>query len=228
MTTKLLDCIEQETGPAPRHTVIWLHGLGADGHDFVPIVPELLSSHLPPVRFIFPHAPQRPVTINQGMTMRAWYDIVGFGPEAHEDLDGIRASRHAIMDLIVRELERGIPSTQIVLAGFSQGCAIALYTGLRMDQPLAGIIGLSGYLPLRNMTATEAHPANASVPIFMAHGTLDPVVDLSRGEISRDMLLELGYAPQWHTYPMPHAVHPQEIADIRDFLVSVLRRDEAL
>lgn len=221
--TDLLDRIEHETGPEPRHAVIWMHGLGADGSDFLPIVPELQAPGMPPVRYVFPHAPVRPVTLNQGMPMRAWYDIFALDSTAREDIDGIRASRHAIMELIAHEVERGIPTDHIVLAGFSQGCAMALYTGLRMDQPLAGIIGLSGYLPLRNTTATERHPANAAVPLFMAHGTMDPVVDLSRGEASRDMLRELGYAPEWHTYPMPHAVHPREIADIRDFLARVLR-----
>uniref|UniRef100_UPI00334182C6 alpha/beta hydrolase n=1 Tax=Castellaniella defragrans TaxID=75697 RepID=UPI00334182C6 len=225
--TDLLDRIEHETGPDPRHAVIWMHGLGADGSDFLPIVPELDGPDMPPVRYVFPHAPVRPVTINQGIPMRAWYDIMAFDPDAREDIDGIRASRQAIMDLVFREIERGIPSTAIVLAGFSQGCAMALYTGLRMDQPLAGIIGLSGYLPLRNTTAAEHHPANAAVPLFMAHGTLDPVVDLSRGEASRDILRDLGYAPEWHTYPMQHAVHPREIADIRDFLARILAPEHA-
>ncbi|MFT0533235.1 alpha/beta hydrolase [Castellaniella hirudinis] len=217
-----LETIERTTGPAPTHSVIWLHGLGADGHDFEPIVPELADPDLPDIRFVFPHAPVRPVSLNQGMPMRAWYDLYGLDRDAREDVDGIRATRRDITALITREAERGIPRERIVLAGFSQGCAMALYTGLRLDQPLAGIIALSGYLPLRNTLAAERHPANAQTPVFMAHGTQDMVVPLAYAETSRDTLQGLGQPLQWQTYPMPHGLHPQELDDIRAFLAQVM------
>ena len=222
-----LETIERTTGPQPTHSVIWLHGLGADGHDFEPIVPEFAHPDLPAIRFVFPHAPVRAVTLNQGVPMRAWYDLYGLDRDAREDVDGIRATRHAVTGLITREAERGIPRERIVLAGFSQGCAIALYTGLRLEHRLAGLIGLSGYLPLRNTTAAEQHPANAGTPVFMAHGTQDMVVPITYAEASRDVLLAQGHAVQWHTYPMPHGLHPRELVDIRDFLVSVFRLDPA-
>ncbi|MBV2180440.1 dienelactone hydrolase family protein [Castellaniella sp. MT123] len=218
----MLETIERTTGPNPTHSVIWLHGLGADGHDFEPVVPELAHPDLPDIRFVFPHAPVRPVTLNQGMSMRAWFDLYGLDRDAHEDIDGIRTTRHAVTDLIAREAERGIPQERIVLAGFSQGCAMALYTGLRLEHRLAGLIGLSGYLPLRNTLAAELHPANAATPIFMAHGTDDMVVPLAFAETSRDAMTRLGCAVEWHTYPMPHGLHPQELDDIRMFLVRVL------
>lgn len=225
MATTPLETIERTTGPNPTHSVIWLHGLGADGHDFEPIVPELAHPGLPDIRFVFPHAPVRTVTLNQGMSMRAWYDLYGLNRDAHEDIDGIRATRQAVTALITREAERGVPREHIVLAGFSQGCAMALYTGLRLEHRLAGLIGLSGYLPLRNTLAAELHPANGSTPIFMAHGTHDMVVPLTYAETSRDALTRLGCAVEWHTYPMPHGLHPQELDDIRAFLIRVLNTD---
>ena len=221
-TPSLLDCIEHETGPEPAHCVIWLHGLGADGHDFAPIVPEL---HLPAslaVRFIFPHATIQPVTINGGMAMRSWYDILTPNLVKREDEAGIRISEQAIQALIARENARGIPSSRIVLAGFSQGCAMTLHTGIRFKEKLAGLMGLSGYLPLIDMAVHEREPANAATPIFLAHGTHDPVVTLERAEASRAKLVDLGYQVQWHTYPMPHSVCAQEIDDISSFLQSVL------
>lgn len=218
----MLECLERETGPHPTHAIIWMHGLGADGHDFFPIASELLGTGMPACRFIFPHAPVRPVSINQGMPMRAWYDIFATDLVSREDADGIRASQGAIEALIEREHLRAIPYENIVLAGFSQGCAMALYTGIRLDKSLAGIIGLSGYLPLIDTAAEEHSSANLGTPIFLGHGTMDPVVAFTRGLTTRDTLLTLGYQPQWHAYPMMHAVCPQEIADIRAFLAQVL------
>lgn len=221
MTQNLLDCIEVETAPNPTHAVIWLHGLGADGNDFVPIVPEL--GLRTPVRFVFPNAPVAPVTINGGMAMRSWYDILVMDLVRQEDANGIRASESAIRALIARENARGIPTSRIVLAGFSQGCAMTLHTGLRLPETLAGMVGLSGYLPLIDSAADERHTANANTPIFLAHGLYDPVVALARAEASRATLETLGYAVQWHTYPMPHSVCLPEVADIGAFLRDVLR-----
>ncbi len=221
-TPTLLDCVEHETGPQPTHSVIWLHGLGADGHDFAPIVPELQLLASLAVRFIFPHATIQPVTINGGMAMRSWYDILTPQLVKREDETGIRISEQAIQALIARENARGIPSSRIVLAGFSQGCAMTLHTGIRFKEKLAGLMGLSGYLPLIDMAAHERVPANAATPIFLAHGTHDPVVTLERAEASRAKLVDLGYPVRWHTYPMPHSVCAQEINDISSFLQSVL------
>jgi phospholipase/carboxylesterase len=221
-TPTLLDCVEHETGPQPTHSVIWLHGLGADGHDFAPIVPELQLPASLAVRFIFPHATIQPVTINGGMAMRSWYDILTPQLVKREDETGIRISEQAIQALIARENARGIPSSRIVLAGFSQGCAMTLHTGIRFKEKLAGLMGLSGYLPLIDMAAHERVPANAATPIFLAHGTHDPVVTLERAEASRAKLVDLGYPVRWHTYPMPHSVCAQEIDDISSFLQSVL------
>lgn len=221
-TDALLDCVEHNTGSHPTHCVIWLHGLGADGHDFAPIVPEL---HLPAsisVRFVFPHATIQPVTINGGMAMRSWYDILTPNLVKREDEQGIRVSERAIQALIARENSRGIPTERIVLAGFSQGCAMTLHTGLRLPTRLAGLMGLSGYLPLMDMADNERHVANADTPIFLAHGTHDPVVALERAEASRAKLVALGYPVQWHTYPMQHSVCAEEIHDISRFLQSVL------
>jgi len=218
----LLDCIEIETAPDPRHAVIWLHGLGASGDDFVPVVPELGLDDAAPIRFIFPHAPVQPVTINGGMAMRSWYDILTSDLTRREDADGIRASAARISALIARENARGVASEHIVLAGFSQGCAMTLYTGLRWHEPLAGLVGLSGYLPLPDTLASERAPANAATPIFLAHGLHDPVVPLARAESSRDLLQTLAYPVQWHTYPMPHSVCAPQIAAIGAFLASVL------
>jgi phospholipase/carboxylesterase len=221
-TPTLLDCVEHETGPQPTHSVIWLHGLGADGHDFAPIVPELQLPASLAVRFVFPHATIQPVTINGGMAMRSWYDILTPNLVKREDETGIRISEQAIQALIARENARGIPSARIVLAGFSQGCAMTLHTGIRFKEKLAGLMGLSGYLPLIDMAAQEREPVNAATPIFLAHGTHDPVVTLERAEASRAKLVDLGYQVQWHTYPMPHSVCAQEIDDISSFLQSVL------
>lgn len=220
----LLDAVEIETGPAPRASVIWMHGLGADGHDFEPIVPEL-SLPKGPIRFIFPHAPHRPVTINGGMRMPAWYDILEptLDPASRrEDAQGIRGSQAQVEALVARERERGVPDSRIVLAGFSQGGAIALHTGLRHPARLAGIMALSTYLPLQSTLAAEASPANRDVPVFMAHGLADPVVVPVRATASRDLLLGAGYCVQWHEYPMPHAVCAEEIADIGAWLRGVL------
>ncbi len=206
--------------PAKPASVIWMHGLGADGHDFEPIVDELdLPSR--PVRFIFPHAPRRPVTINGGMLMRAWYDISDAAIR-REDASGVRQSQAIVEQLIAGEVARGVASTDIVLAGFSQGGAIALQTALRHPARLAGVMALSTYLPLADMLAAEASAANRDLPIFMAHGKHDPVVVPARAGSSRDTLQGLGYAVQWQEYPMPHAVCPQEIVDISRWLCKVL------
>jgi phospholipase/carboxylesterase len=220
--TTLLPRVELESAPNPSAAVIWLHGLGADGHDFAGLVPELDLSNCPPIRFVFPHAPSMPVTVNGGYVMPAWYDILGPNLVSQQDAAGIQASERAIVALIAHEVARGIPAERIVLAGFSQGCAMALHTGLRLPQRLAGIMALSGYLPLADRLAAERHAANARTPVFMAHGTQDPVVVLARGEASRDALATLGQPVQWHSYPMPHSLHPREIADISAFLAQVL------
>ncbi|MFM2037051.1 MAG: hypothetical protein RL459_2316 [Pseudomonadota bacterium] len=220
--TKLLPHITIESAPNPTAAVIWLHGLGADGHDFAAIVPQLNLNGCRPIRFIFPHAPSMPVTINGGYVMPAWYDIMVADLVRREDAAGIRQSALAIEALIAQEVARGIAPEHIVLAGFSQGCAMALHTGLRHGQTLAGIMALSGYLPLADSLASERNAANQSTPIFMAHGTADPVVVIGRAEASRDVLATLGHAVQWHTYPMPHSVHPREVADISAFLQAVL------
>lgn len=198
--------------------VIWLHGLGADGHDFVPIVPELRLSDRVRTRFIFPHAPLRPVTINNGYTMRAWYDIVGASLSSREDEIGIRESENRVHTYIQRELDSGIAAKRIVVAGFSQGGAIALQTALRYPQQLAGAMALSTYLPLRNSIREESAAANRHLPILMCHGTRDGIVPMNLGESSRDLLIELGYAVKWHSYPMEHSVCPHEIGDIAAWL----------
>jgi phospholipase/carboxylesterase len=211
------EAVEHESGPKPEAAVIWLHGLGADGHDFEPLVPELGLAAAPAVRFVFPHAPVRPVTINMGMRMRAWYDVarLGGGPE---DEAGIRASQAALAALIDRETARGIAPGRVVLAGFSQGGAIALQCGLRHPQRLAGILALSTYLPLAATLAAEASDANRSVPLFMAHGSADEMIALERAERSRDALRTLGYRVEWRVYPMGHAVCAQEVGDIAAWL----------
>lgn len=216
-----LEAIEIETGPAPRATVIWLHGLGADGHDFEPLVPEL---HLPSVlrvRFVFPNAPVRPVTINGGMPMRAWYDILQMGG-GQEDAAGIRASQGQLEALIALERERGVAANRIVLAGFSQGGAIALHTGLRHAERLAGILALSTYLPLASTLPTELGAANRGAPVFMAHGTFDDMIPLARARQSQRALETLGCPVQWREYPMPHSVCGEEIADIAAWLRAIL------
>jgi phospholipase/carboxylesterase len=215
----MLDAIEITTGAAPELAVLWLHGLGADGHDFEPIVPELGLRFA--VRFVFPHAPVRPVTINGGMAMRAWYDILGFERGSREDAAGIRSSAAAVTELIDREIARGMPSERIVLAGFSQGGAVALQTALREPRPLAGVLALSTYLPLAATLASERSTENAGIPIFMAHGTADSVLPLSLAESSRRALEALGYAVDWHVYPMPHSVSPEEISAIGAWLAAL-------
>lgn len=217
-----LEAIEIETAPDPQTAVVVLHGLGADGSDFVPIAQELDLSAAGPVRFIFPHAPVMPVTINGGYRMRAWYDILGTEEQGRQDEAGLRASMAQVQQLLQREEERGIASQRIVLAGFSQGCAIALLTGLRHAKPLAGIAGLSGYLPLAGTTAAERNAANVRTPIFLAHGTHDEIVFCRRGESSREALRGLGYEVEWHTYPMGHSVCMEEVRDLNTWLVQVL------
>jgi len=213
--------LEPSSGIEPTASVIWLHGLGADGHDFVPIVPELrLPDEIAP-RFVFPHAPVRPVTINNGMQMRAWYDVLGFSPGTLEDEQGIRASALLADELIENEREAGIEAKRIVLAGFSQGGAIALYTGLRQLEALAGILALSTYLPLRG-SLPEALGAGGQTPILMCHGRFDPVLPMSLGETSRDLLRQHGCTVEWKEYPMQHQVCAPEIADISAWLVRVL------
>lgn len=218
-----LELIEIETGDQPAASIIVLHGLGADGNDFVPVAEELNLGSVGPVRFVFPHAPTRPVTINGGHVMRAWYDILGTELTRREDEQGLRESQATVEALIAREKSRGVPASRIVVMGFSQGCAMALQTGLRHEERLAGIVGLSGYLPLADQTATERHAGNHEVPIFMAHGTHDPVVPFERGTASRDALQSLGYQIEWHEYAMPHSVCTPEIADLNRWLLRVLK-----
>jgi phospholipase/carboxylesterase len=217
-----LESVELETGARPTSTVIWLHGLGADGHDFEPIVPELDLPDTPAVRFVFPHAPRQPVTINGGAVMRAWYDVYNVGGARREDDAGVRASAQRVEALIAREAARGVPAARIVLAGFSQGGAIALHTGLRHRARLAGIMALSTYLPVAATLAGEASATNRDVPIFMAHGAFDPLIAVELARISRDVLRRAGYAVDWREYPMEHAVCAPEISDIAAWLRGVL------
>jgi phospholipase/carboxylesterase len=214
----LLESIEIETAPQPHFAIIWMHGLGADGHDFVPIVGELGLPPKPGVRFIFPHAPLQPVTINGGHVMRAWYDVLTPGFTQREDAQGVRASQRAIEALIAREVSRGIVPEHIVLGGFSQGGAMALHTGLRHPERLGGVVALSTYLPLAESLPAEASPANARVPIFMAHGSHDLLIPLSLAMGSRDRLVAMGYPVEWRVYPMQHSVCMEEIADIGAWL----------
>jgi len=222
--TAILPHITLETGKHPLHSIIWLHGLGADGQDFVPIVDEL---SLPvAVRFIFPHAPQRPVTINGGFVMRAWYDIVASSIDAQQDEQGIRVSQKLIEALIEQEVERGIAPEHIFLAGFSQGGAIALHTALRQTAPLAGVLALSAYLPLSDSVKAEALPRTKITPIFLAHGRGDPVIPFELGVASREALIRLGYGVEWHEYTMQHSVCEQELRDIEIWLSGHLSGDE--
>jgi phospholipase/carboxylesterase len=218
----LLPCIEIETAPNPQASVIWLHGLGADGNDFASIVPQLDLTGCLPIRFVFPSAPSMPVTINGGYVMPAWYDITAPDLTHQQDVKGIQKSASAIAALIEQEIQKGIPSNKIVLAGFSQGCAMALYIGLSFPQPLAGIMALSGYLPLAENFLSFRNSANFNTPIFMGHGVWDPVVIPQRGEDSHALLKQHGYQINWQTYPMEHSVHPNELADISLFLQEVL------
>jgi phospholipase/carboxylesterase len=218
-----LQSIDIETAPRPKASVIILHGLGADGNDFVPVASELDLRPVGPVRFVFPHAPTRPVTINGGYVMRAWYDILGLGPQKQrEDEAGLRQSQALVERLIAKEKSRGVPAGHIVLAGFSQGCAMTLMTGLRHDERLAGLVGLSGYLPLAAKAQAERHAANRDVPIFLGHGTDDPIIPIERARESRQALVAMGHAVEWHEYPMPHSVCAEEIADLQRWLLKVL------
>jgi phospholipase/carboxylesterase len=219
--------LEQETGPTPGASVIWLHGLGADGHDFEPVLPMLGLSGAPAIRFVFPHAPLRAVTINGGMTMRAWYDIVPTAQGFSENAQDVRESEGILQRLIERELGRGVAAQDIIVAGFSQGGAIALQTALRYPAKLGGVLALSTYVPLATSLPEERDPSNNDIPIFMAHGEFDPLISLSRAQHSRTLLQQLGYVVEWHTYPMPHSVCPQELLDIGHWLNRVLRRQGA-
>jgi phospholipase/carboxylesterase len=215
-----LDALEVETAPSPSAAVIWMHGLGADGYDFVDVPPMLGMGR--PVRFVFPHAPMQPVTINGGMVMRAWYDVRHDAGVRREDETGIRASQRRVEALIAREKTRGIQAKRLVLAGFSQGGAMALQTGLRHPERLAGVMALSCFLPLADRLPAEAAAANRDVPIFLAHGTHDPVIPLARAEHARAALEGLGYRVEWHEYHMPHSVCPEELADIGAWLARIL------
>jgi len=219
LSAEFLETLEIETAPGPQASIIWMHGLGADGNDFAPLADEI---DLPPgVRYIFPHAPMMPVSINGGYVMRAWYDISDAAIR-REDEAGVRASQQSVEALLAREKSRGIAAGRIVLAGFSQGGAIALQTGLRHSERLAGIMALSTYVPIADQLAAEAAPANRDVPIFMAHGTHDPMIPLARAQSSRELLLRLDYSVEWREYRMEHSVCPQEIADIGKWLRRVL------
>ena len=218
----MLETIEVETQPNPTATIIWLHGLGADGHDFEPVVPEIVLPSERAWRFVFPNAPVRPVTLNNGMRMRAWYDIKSLDRGSVEDLAGFADTAAQIGALIARETARGIPAHRVVLAGFSQGGAVSLYMLGRYSQALAGIMALSCYLPAARTLAAERSTANDKTLVFMAHGQFDPVIAVSAGQQSRDALKSLGYAVDWHEYPMAHSVCQEEISDIRKFLFKVL------
>ncbi|KAF1699230.1 carboxylesterase [Pseudoxanthomonas jiangsuensis] len=214
----LLECVEQETGAAPQWTVLWLHGLGADGHDFAPIVPELVRPHWPALRFVFPHAPVRAVTINGGARMRAWYDIVGMDFATRAEAAGIEESVAQVEALIARENERGTPPSRLLLAGFSQGGAITLAAGLRRREPLAGLVALSTYLPGGAAAAAQRDPNAVAQPVFFAHGDGDPVIPVQHGQASAQALERVGFEVEWHRYPMAHQVCAQEIADLGDWL----------
>jgi phospholipase/carboxylesterase len=230
MNTTSLELLELVSGgdpaAAPVASIIVLHGLGADGNDFVPIAQELDLSAIGPVRFVFPSAPVRPVSLNGGYRMRAWYDIFPpprqAGAERPEDEPGLREAAALVQGLLDREAARGVPPGRTVLMGFSQGCAMTLMAGLRAPQRLAGLAGLSGYLPLAGTTAAERSDANRDVPIFLAHGVHDPMVVLDRGEATRDVLQSLGYDVDWHTYPMEHSVCAEEVEDLNGWLLRVL------
>lgn len=217
-----LDCLEVQTGPEPLASIIWMHGLGADGHDFEPVVPEIVRPGERALRFVFPHAPVRPVTLNAGYAMRAWYDIIGLDRAAREDEAGLRESCSEIRALIARENVRGIASRHIVLAGFSQGGALALFAGLTHPERLAGVLALSCYMPLAPRFASERTGANQATPVFLAHGTADTIVDPSLGQASRHLLEGEGYRVEWHEYAMAHSVCAEELADVADWLRRVL------
>jgi len=214
----MLETVEQETGAAPEWSVIWLHGLGADGHDFAPIVPELVRPHWPAIRFVFPHAPKRPVSINNGMPMRAWYDIVSLDFRSRADATGVAESVAQVEELIAREQARGIPRERILLAGFSQGGAITLSAGLRRGQPLAGLVALSTYLPEVDAAAAQLVEGATAQPVFMAHGSADPVIPVQVAEHSLQVLRQLGFDVEWHRYPMAHQVCAEQIHALGDWL----------
>ena len=218
----MLETIDIETAPQPKTSIVVLHGLGADGNDFVPFAQEIDLRGAGPVRWVFPHAPVMPVTINGGYRMRAWYDVLAGDLRQRQDEKGLRASLALIEEVIAREKERGTPADRVVLAGFSQGCAMALLTGLRHKERLAGIVGMSGYLPLAETTDAERSDANRLTPIFLAHGTMDPIVPLAAGQMSRDALRALGHEVQWHEYPMAHSVCMEEVRDVNGWLLKVL------
>ena len=220
--TRELETIEVETAAKPTGSIIWMHGLGADGHDFEPIVPELVALSERALRFVFPNAPVRPVTINGGYAMRAWYDIIGIDRHSAQDETGILGSDAIVRALIERENSRGVPTERIVLAGFSQGGAMALFSGTRYPEKLAGIMALSCYMLMANTFAAERSTANQSTPIFLAHGLQDPVVHPQLGEDTRGLLSQTGYSVEWRPYQMPHSVCPEEIADIAKWLRRVL------
>lgn len=215
----LPDTVEVTGGAKPVGCVIWLHGLGADGHDFEPIVPELRLPADLPLRFVFPHAPVRPVTVNGGVPMRAWYDIVSLDATGRADAAGVRDSTNLLEALVSREQERGMASDRIVIAGFSQGGAVAINTALRAENRLAGLMALSTYIALPDEFA--ASKGNRELPVFMAHGSFDPMIPMRWGRASADRLIESGFEVEWHDYPMAHAVCPQEIQDIRAWLLKV-------
>ena len=218
-----LDTLDYQTGDSPKSTIIILHGLGASATDFVPVARELDLRALGDVRFVFPFAPVQPVTINGGMSMPSWYDILGADLVRREDERSLRASGVALQALVDREIAKGVPASRIVLGGFSQGCAMTLLAGLRAPRRLAGLLGMSGYLPLAATTAAERSEANRDVPIFLGHGRADPVVPYARGTGTRDALVELGYSVEWHDYPMQHSVSQEEIADVEAWLLKVLK-----
>ena len=224
MSAPAPDTVELEPRAPADAAVVWMHGLGADAHDFEALVPELRLEPEVPVRFVFPNAPVRPVTINGGQRMRAWFDVSGFDRRAPQDERGIRESHAAVAALVARERDRGIAAARILVAGFSQGGALALFSGLRFPERLGGVVALSTFLPLAETLPAEAHPANAGLPVFMAHGRFDPIVPLALGEASRDALSGQGFAVEWHSYPMPHSVSAEEVAHLRRFLLSVLGR----
>lgn len=217
-----LPCVVTETGPDPVVSILWLHGLGADGNDFAPIVPELVDPAWPPLRFVFPHAPVRPVTINNGMAMRAWYDIRSLSLAERADAEGVRQSVDDVEALIAAQAADGIPSERLVVAGFSQGGVIALQAALRHSQRLLGVIGLSCYLPLTDTLAAERSPTNADTPVLLMHGEHDPVVPFALGLHARDTLQSWNYQVDWHAYPMQHQVCMEQILDLRRWLAARL------
>ncbi|MYM74801.1 carboxylesterase [Duganella sp. FT134W] len=220
--TALLHTIEKETGPNPTVAIIWMHGLGADANDFVPMLQELDLAGLPAIRFIFPNADTMPVTVNGGYVMRAWYDIIATDLGRQEDEAGLRASQTKVEALMARENARGIPNERIILAGFSQGCAMTLQTGLRQKTRLAGLLCLSGYVPIAPKAAAEHTPESLATPIFLVHGRMDPVIPIARATASRDLLVDWGYQVEWHDYAMQHSLCQQEIDDISAWLKRIL------